>query len=54
MSKRSWAGSPHDVLALAGPPLAVRKELFDFIVSELKQQEDERTTWKVILKINAK
>jgi len=40
----------HDVLALAGPPLAVRKELFDFIVSELKQQEDERTTWKVILK----
>lgn len=32
----------HDVLALAGPPLAVRQELFDFIVSELKQREDER------------
>ena len=32
----------HDVLALAGPPLAVRQELFDFIVSELHQREDER------------
>ena len=32
----------HDVLALAGPCLAVRQELFDFIVSELKQREDER------------
>ena len=32
----------HDVMALAGPPLAVRQELFDFIVSELKQREDER------------
>ncbi|MFK8185436.1 MAG: hypothetical protein AB8B99_18830 [Phormidesmis sp.] len=32
----------HNVLALAGPPLAVRQELFDFIVSELHQQEDER------------
>ena len=32
----------HDVLALAGPPLAVRQELFDFIVSELQQREDER------------
>ena len=32
----------HDVLALAGPPLAARQELFDFIVSELKQREDER------------
>ncbi|MGD1896605.1 MAG: hypothetical protein ACFB16_06585 [Phormidesmis sp.] len=32
----------HDVLALAGPPLAVRQELFDFIVTELKQREDER------------
>ena len=30
------------MLALAGPPLAVRQELFDFIVSELKQREDER------------
>ncbi|MEL7071710.1 MAG: hypothetical protein AAGN15_24110 [Cyanobacteria bacterium J06581_3] len=32
----------HDVLALAGPPLAVRQDLFDFIVSELQQREDER------------
>ena len=32
----------HDVMALAGPPLAVRQELFDFIVRELKQREDER------------
>ena len=32
----------HDVMALAGPPLAVRQELFDFIVSELKQREDEQ------------
>ena len=32
----------HDVLALAGPPLAVRQELFDFIVSELHQREDDR------------
>ncbi|MEM6452389.1 MAG: hypothetical protein AAF703_19005, partial [Cyanobacteria bacterium P01_D01_bin.105] len=32
----------HDVLALAGPPLVVRQELFDFIVSELQQREDER------------
>ena len=32
----------HDVLALAGPPLSVRQELFDFIVSELKQREDKR------------
>ncbi|MFK8183902.1 MAG: hypothetical protein AB8B99_11055 [Phormidesmis sp.] len=31
----------HDVLALAGPSLAVRQELFDFIVSELEQREDE-------------
>ena len=31
----------HDVMALAGPPLAVRQDLFDFIVSELKQREDE-------------
>jgi len=26
----------HDVLSLAGPPLADRQELFDFIVAELK------------------
>ena len=32
----------HDVLALAGPPLAVRQDLFDFIVAELQQREDER------------
>jgi hypothetical protein len=32
----------HDVLALAGPPLVVRQELFDFIVGELQQREDER------------
>ena len=32
----------HDVLALAGPPLSVRQELFEFIVSELLQREDER------------
>jgi hypothetical protein len=32
----------HDVLALAGPSLAVRQELFDFIVHELKQREDEQ------------
>ena len=29
----------HDVLALAGPDLAVRQELFDFIEAELKQRE---------------
>ena len=32
----------HDVMALAGPPLVERQELFDFIVSELKQREDDR------------
>ncbi|MEO0645538.1 MAG: hypothetical protein AAFZ17_05190 [Cyanobacteria bacterium J06650_10] len=31
----------HDVMALVGPPLSVRQELFDFVVSELKQREDE-------------
>ena len=36
----SWFS--HDVMALAGPSLAVRQELFDFIVSELKQREDDR------------
>ena len=30
------------VLQLARPPLAVRQDLFDFIVSELQQREDER------------
>ncbi len=29
----------HDVLELAGPPLEVRQELFDFIVSELQKLE---------------
>ena len=28
----------HDVMTLAGPALAVRQELYDFIVSELKQR----------------
>ena len=32
----------HDVLALAGPSLAVRQELYDFIEAELNQREDER------------
>lgn len=32
----------HDVIALAEPSLAVRKELFDFIVSELQQRENEQ------------
>ena len=32
----------HDVLAMAGPSLAVRQELFDFIVAELQQREDEQ------------
>ncbi|MGB3298272.1 MAG: hypothetical protein WBA76_08370 [Phormidesmis sp.] len=36
----SWFA--HDVMALTGPPLVVRQELFDFIVSELQQREDER------------
>ena len=29
----------HDVLSLAGPPLADRQELFDFIVTELQLRE---------------
>ena len=28
----------HDVMSLAGPVLAVRQELYDFIVAELKQR----------------
>ena len=36
----SWFS--HDVLSLAGPPLSVRQELFDFIECELQQREDER------------
>ncbi|MEL6355145.1 MAG: hypothetical protein AAFR58_25890 [Cyanobacteria bacterium J06627_28] len=36
----SWFS--HDVMALAGPPLAVRQGLFDFIVGELQQREDEQ------------
>jgi len=31
----------HDVLALAGPPLATRQELFDFVVEELARREPE-------------
>jgi hypothetical protein len=31
----------HDVLALAGPDLATRRELFDFIVAELMAREPE-------------
>jgi len=34
-----WLG--HDVLALAGPALATRRELFDFIVEELAARERE-------------
>jgi hypothetical protein len=33
----SWLS--HDVLALAGPDLAARRELFDFIVAQLRQRE---------------
>ena len=32
----------HDVLELAGPPLTLRLELFDFIVAELECREDEQ------------
>jgi len=31
----------HDVLALAGPDLATRRELFDFVVEELRAREPE-------------
>ena len=31
----------HDVLAVAGPALATRQELFDFIVEQLAQREPE-------------
>jgi len=31
----------HDILALAGPDLATRRELFDFIVAELAAREPE-------------
>src|SRR4051794_36745152 len=31
----------HDVLALAGPDLATRRELFDFVVAELMAREPE-------------
>jgi len=33
----------HDILALAGPDLATRRELFDFIVAELAVREPEDT-----------
>lgn len=32
----------HDVLALAGPSLAVRQELFDFIEAEIQQREGKQ------------
>ena len=32
----------HDVLALAGPDLSVRQELFDFIEAELQQREGKQ------------
>jgi hypothetical protein len=32
----------HDALALAGPSLAVRQELFDFIVTEIQQREGKQ------------
>jgi len=31
----------HDILALAGPSLEERQELFDFIVAELSQRESQ-------------
>ncbi len=33
----------HDVLALAGPDLATRRELFDFLVAELAARKPEDT-----------
>jgi hypothetical protein len=32
-----WLG--HDILALAGPPLATREALFDFVVDQLRERE---------------
>jgi len=37
MSRFSWLS--HDILALAGPSLEERQELFDFIVEELRIRE---------------
>jgi len=34
----------HDILALAGPSLEERQELFDFIVAELSQRESQATS----------
>ena len=34
-----WLG--HDVLSLAGPEVAVRQEMFDFVAAELHQREHE-------------
>ena len=34
-----WLG--HDVLSLAGPKVAVRQELFNFVAAELQQRERE-------------
>ena len=36
----------HDVLALAGPDLATRRELFDFLVAEFAAREPE-DTWRI-------
>ena len=36
----------HDVLALAGPDLATRRELFDFLVAELAAREPE-DPWRI-------
>jgi hypothetical protein len=36
-----WLG--HDILALAGPPLAARKALFDFVVEQLRERERHDT-----------
>jgi len=45
----------HDILALAGPSLEERQELFDFIVAELSQRESQlphRLRPRTALKIN--
>lgn len=40
--KTLWGWFSQDVLSLAGPPLAVHQEIFDFTACELQQREDER------------
>ena len=39
----NWLG--RDVLALAGPALATRQELFDFVVAEMRRRESEDAPW---------